>query len=115
MSVLIRDMKMPENCCQCEWHEYYGGDYDWCHACRRTGAMPIKNAETERNYDCPLVEVKAPHGRLIDANDFEGRVRIAGGFSEHDLTEDFTEGVLATLAMLRTQFTVIEEDWTDDE
>ena len=68
MSVLIRDMKMPKNCCQCEWHEYCGGDYDCCHACRRTGAMPIKNAERERNYDCPLVEIKAPHGRLIDAD-----------------------------------------------
>ena len=66
MSVLIRGMDMPENCCQCEWHEYYGGDYDWCHACRKTGTMPIENAEIGRAEDCPLVELPPKHGRLID-------------------------------------------------
>mgnify|MGYP006898629118 CR=1 FL=1 len=67
MSVLIKGMEMPKCCAGCEWHEYYGGDYDWVHACRRTGTMPIENAETERANDCPLIEVP-PHGRLIDAN-----------------------------------------------
>ena len=66
MSVIVKGMKMPENCCQCEWHEYYGGDYDWCHACRRTGKMPIENAETGRADDCPLVEIPSKHGRLFD-------------------------------------------------
>ena len=54
MSVLIKGIKIPKNCIQCEWHEEYGGDYDWCHACRLTGSMPIDNAETGRADDCPL-------------------------------------------------------------
>ena len=63
---MIKDMEMPKNCLECEWHEYYGGDYDWCHACRKTGTMPIENAETQRADDCPLVKVKTPHGRLVE-------------------------------------------------
>lgn len=68
MSVLIKGMEMPKCCAECEWHEYYGGDYDWVHACKRTVTMPIENAETERANDCPLIEVPTPHGRLIDAD-----------------------------------------------
>lgn len=68
MSILIKDMEMPKCCAECEWHEYYGGDYDWVHACRRTGTMPLENAETERANDCPLIEIPTPHGRLIDAD-----------------------------------------------
>jgi hypothetical protein len=75
MSVLINNMKMPKCCAECEWHEYYGGDYDWVHACRRTGTMPIENAETERANDCPLIEIHTPHGRLIDADALESKIR----------------------------------------
>lgn len=71
MSVLIKGMEMTKCCVECEWHEYYGGDYDWVHACRRTGTMPIENAETERANDCPLVEVPEPHGDLIDRDALE--------------------------------------------
>ena len=70
MSILIKGMKMPKCCVECEWHEYYGGDYDWVHACRRTGTMSIENAETERANDCPLVEIPEPHGDLIDRDAF---------------------------------------------
>ncbi|MBQ1576547.1 MAG: hypothetical protein IIZ83_06265 [Oscillospiraceae bacterium] len=66
MSVLIKGMKMPESCKNCQWVEEYGGDYDWCYACLLTGKMPLENAEDGRDTDCPLVEVKAPHGRLGD-------------------------------------------------
>ena len=71
MSILIKGMEMPKCCAECEWHEYYSGDYNWVHACRRTGTMPIENAETERANDCPLIEVPTSHGRLIDADEFE--------------------------------------------
>ena len=70
MSLLIKGMRMPKNCLECEWYEYYGGDYDWCHACRKTGTMPIENAETQRADDCPLVALPEKHGRLIDADAF---------------------------------------------
>ena len=43
MSILIRSMKMPESCGKC-----FVGDRTIC------------------TDGCPLVEVKEPHGRLID-------------------------------------------------
>lgn len=72
MSVIVKGMKMPETCCQCEWHEYYGGDYDWCHACRKMGIIPTEDAETGRRKDCPLVELPEKHGDLIDRKALKG-------------------------------------------
>ncbi len=66
--VLIKDVEMPKCCIECEWYTWYDSDYYGVHACRKTGTMPIDNAETERAEDCPLVELP-PHGRLIDEND----------------------------------------------
>lgn len=65
MSVLIKNMKMPTSCSECELN------YD-CFKCIATGT-PFFNHE--RNFDdetarldnCPLVSVP-PHGRLIDAD-----------------------------------------------
>ena len=41
--------------------------------------------------------------RLIDADKFNERVRVAGGFAEEELTEDFKDGVLTVLEMLKTE------------
>ena len=46
--------------------------------------------------------------RLIDANDFDNRVRVAGGFAEEELSDDFKDGVLAVLEMLKRQPTIEE-------
>ena len=59
MSVLIKNMQMPEDCFSCPLKEegvcnitntYAGGIY-------------------ERNSDCPLVEFPEHHGRLFDQDD----------------------------------------------
>ncbi len=51
MSVLIKGMEMPKNCTE-------------CHArCRL-----YLNGRKFRHPNCPLIEVKTPHGRLIDAD-----------------------------------------------
>jgi hypothetical protein len=44
--------------------------------------------------------------RLIDAVAFDERVRIAVGFSEEDVSEDFKDGVSTALLLLKTQPTV---------
>lgn len=58
MSVLIKEMEMPENCYYCALgiYEYPCGFTNQEHLCK-DGRPP----------DCPLVEVP-PHGRLIDAD-----------------------------------------------
>ena len=50
------------------------------------------------------------HGRLIDADEFDSRIRAAGGMAEEELTEDFKDGVLTVLDVLKMQKAVIEAD-----
>lgn len=47
--------------------------------------------------------------RAIDADAFDERVRVAGGMSEEELTEDFKDGVQAVLYMLSNQPTIQPE------
>ena len=66
MSVLIRGMEMPLSC----WHSctlkkvtIMGGVY-----CPLINKYMERGEIGTRHPDCPLVEVKEPHGRLIDAD-----------------------------------------------
>lgn len=59
MSVLIRGMKMPENCVGCPLAKNYG-------MCAITKKQ-FNWGNPNRLSDCPLIEI-LPHGRLIDAD-----------------------------------------------
>lgn len=50
------------------------------------------------------------HGKLIDADEFDSRIRAAGGMSEEDLTEDFKDGVLTVLGILKKHRAVVEAE-----
>ena len=69
MSVLIKGMKIPDSCKQCDMfhliedvnvfrcgtnNKFYEADFDYYNI---------------RHPDCPIVEVPTPHGRLIDADE----------------------------------------------
>ena len=58
MGVYIKGMKMPSSCHKCPCCDE---DYNWCEVLQRrlVGAG-------DKDSNCPLVEVKEPHGRLID-------------------------------------------------
>ena len=56
MSVLIRGMKLPENCVGCPLAKNYG----MCAITKKTFNWGNPN----RLSDCPLIEI-LPHGRLI--------------------------------------------------
>ena len=96
MSILIKGMEMPTSCFDC-----YFCTYGYC---------GLKDDYTEdsskRRNDCPLIPVP-PHGRLIDADAFDERVRLAGGMADEELTDDFKDGIQTTLLMLKTQRTII--------
>ena len=70
MSVFIKGLEMPQNCSDCPLN------YDQM-ACKVTGTrwwsdtMVLMgfDSDKERLYDCPLVEIPTPHGRLIDADE----------------------------------------------
>lgn len=53
MSILIKDMEMPESCVSCRWYKRLGCE--------------LEDLVTNAVQGCPLTEVPTPHGRLIDA------------------------------------------------
>lgn len=64
-SVLIKGMDIPRNCRECDW--CYGTLSDGVR-CERLEKWLEIDVETKRDSDCPIVEVRTPHGRLIDAD-----------------------------------------------
>lgn len=91
MSVLITGMKMPKNCDEC------------CFAYR--GAC-IANIGREVKVDqiCQLVEVPAPHGRLLDADDV---YHVLTSYYHH--STDFQHETLKE-ALARVSTIIGEED-----
>lgn len=66
MSVLIKDMEMPENCAKCKLGEYE--DMEWF-SCPFLEDSYRHNAEFGRLDECPIVaDIPDRHGRLIDAD-----------------------------------------------
>ena len=59
MSVLVKNMEMPNVCAYCFL------DASEC------DLHPKVDIWRERHPDCPLVKIPTPHGRLIDADKFE--------------------------------------------
>lgn len=58
MGIYNPQMKMPKGCHRCDY-------YDSCKVSNKS----IGRYNGERCPDCPLVEVKTPHGRLVDIRD----------------------------------------------
>ena len=69
MGIYIRGMTMPKECRKCVFTNYRWCGEIWCRASGELLAdnyKPIPYDENERPEWCPLVEIKVPHGRLID-------------------------------------------------
>lgn len=66
MSVLIRGMDMPESCAECRLRSGSFGTF--CAVLREYIDDARGLPKDKRMENCPLVEVKTPHGRLIDAD-----------------------------------------------
>lgn len=111
MSVLIKGMDMPNNCLECNF------EYD-CMMCKITGTSFIWGEdgkertgfyeEEQRLPDCPLVEVKTPHGRLIDA---DAEIRKIESIKEKVKTDRGCIDVyVGEIACLKLASTVIESE-----
>ena len=68
MSVVIRGMKMPETCDECPLHHYHSAGKYVCEATPMFYPWNLANTKGIRKEWCPLVELPAEHGRLIDAD-----------------------------------------------
>ena len=66
MGVYIKGMEMPDECTHCRFTYKYehpeAGEYEICPFVDE----PIPQAGIDNR--CPLVEIKEPHGRLVDVN-----------------------------------------------
>ena len=103
MSVLIKGMNMPTRCEDCPVCHYM--ERGTITACGCKATMMIRPIDcNSKPYWCPLVEVPAPHGRLIDADAFG---HIIGQFS---LTYEYGEGVSDCWDALLAAPTIIEEE-----
>ena len=68
MSILIKGMEMPKECRECPLELYYVDCGETrCRVGNKILAKNFKVIQFDGRPDwCPLVEVPAPHGRLID-------------------------------------------------
>ena len=79
MSVLVKGMEMPKTCEECSFG--YEEDAAWM-ACIPQGVSVRKESVSGIcDPNCPLVEVPAPHGRLIDADALDYKL----GASDRDI------------------------------
>ena len=86
MGVYMTTVEMPTNCTECKLRLVVG-----CNPYKDNGLSPSK----ERHKDCPLVEIKTPHGRLIDANERVDVTVYDDEFEEYsDITVSVDEALL---------------------
>ena len=75
MSVFIKGMEMPYSCLDCDFCSGIAipDNSYFCDCPVIHGGLNITQAieDDVRHPDCPLVEVKTPHGRLIDADELK--------------------------------------------
>jgi len=65
MSVIIKGMKFPKSCMECELRFIARGLDTECIFSNDV----VDDCTDRRLYRCPLVELPTPHGRLIDADE----------------------------------------------
>ena len=70
MSVLIKGMKMPKTCEDCQFHRYHSHHEYVCVATPLFYPMNLANSEGIRKDWCPLVDL-GKHGDLIDADELK--------------------------------------------
>ncbi len=94
MSILIKGMEMPQNCCECPINLYL---------CKHGYEYLIQHRELydKRADDCPLVSVP-PHGDLIDRDALS-----VVSWKEDEVEDTFDSGVLFALDRVDALPTII--------
>ena len=111
MSVVVKDMAMPETCEECNFHCYNGNGEYICVATPMFYPFNLANSKGIRKDWCPLVEVPAPHGRLIDADALIARMESDAEQMEEPIAQMFT---YAAINDVKHSETVIEAERRTD-
>lgn len=80
MSVLIKGMKIPTSCLSCDFCNPFADEP----YCRRLMRRIPKDTRLE---DCPIVEIPAPHGHLIDGEVLWDQLRYGHDVDLSELPE----------------------------
>lgn len=91
MSILIKGMDMPKWCDDCEFMQ--SGYPDWCDLTYRD--LDVFISSIRPNW-CPLVEVKTPHGKLIDADELLNKLQELFDRREKDARFTGNKGNIVT-------------------
>ena len=112
MSILIKGMRMPEECRDCPLEMYYMNCGDTrCRATNKLLADDYRAIPFSGRPDwCPLVEVPAPHGRLIDYGWVVGNVIKKLGIKDKKY---LLQAEKALMILVDEASTVIEEEVTE--
>lgn len=73
MGVYIKGLDMPRCCRVCPFSHIW--EYDDETSCILGGCWHARSSN-KRHKDCPLVEVKEPHGDLIDRDELIRKARV---------------------------------------
>lgn len=105
MSILIKDMEMPETCKLCYLSEFDPGFY--AYVCKPTGIrIDYDMAKIDRPRTiCPLVPVP-PHGRLIDAKYVRDKI-IQKWMDKADDSHMYKRGMEDAYEVIRNAPTII--------
>lgn len=104
MGVYIKGMDMPKCCDSCEFYDIVLSEKPFCVLTMKSGGAGGFNHRKERMIDCPLVEVKVPHGRLIDVDAI---------IKEHGF-EMFDHSIEVDAEYIENEPTIIEAEEKDD-
>lgn len=78
MGVYIKGIEMPKNCLECSLSDV---DDDYGRCCLFSGIVCLNIG---RQDNCPLVEIKEPHGRLCDLDELKSKFRHSDGDNDAD-------------------------------
>ena len=114
MSVIVRGMSMPSECEYCGFCRYYPENGNvWCNANNRILKLAWKepnwtHLDIKRPDWCPLVEIKTPHGKLVEFID------VTTTFDEDSGTEQVNLGdAFSAYFRMRESNAVIEAEGED--
>lgn len=101
LGVYIKNFNIPECCYQC-----FNTEFAYAIGCYKWADMKYKARYEGRAKDCPLVEVKTPHGDLVD-HEALGEILLR---MRNDDTLTFVEDDEFRKSLLDD---VIHETWND--
>lgn len=72
MSFIVKGMEIPKNCDECMFADMDDVDFDYVLYCTANGKYAdLDMYNHPMGWNCPLVEIPTPHGRLGDLDELK--------------------------------------------